>query len=478
MSTKMPATTPRRPRLPSGITGLSARLLVMTIGFVMLSEVLIYAPSIARFRQDWLQDRVAAAHLATLALEATPDNMVSEELKTQLLAHAAVRAVVIAKPGEVRRVLAPDMPPAADATYDLRAASFMTFITDAFMVLGETQPRVLRVVDLSRRNRDVVVETLIDEAPMRMAMFEFSRRILGLSLIISFLTATLVYLTLQWLMVRPLRRLTENMIAFREAPEHPDTIVGPTTRQDELGIAQRELAHMEEKLRTALQQKARLAALGGAVAKINHDLRNILAAARLMSDRLASSSDPKVQKTAPALLGSIDRAVSLCEHTLGYAREELPPTHRTRFVLASLVDEVGEVVSLLTGGRAIWDSSVGRELHVVADREQLFRALVNLGRNAAEAGASTVTLSAESTGDIVRIDVADDGPGLPMRVKQRLFEPFAGTAKPGGSGLGLAIAAELVRAHGGELTLVDSTARGTCFRLTLPLTARSRTAAA
>lgn len=459
-------------RLPTGITGLSARLLVLTIGFVMLSEVLIYAPSIARFRQDWMQNRVAAAHLATLALEATPDNMVSESLKMELLHHANVAAIVISKPGEVRRVLAPDTLPRVDATYDLRMAGFVTLIADAFMAMTEANPRVLRVIDISPRDPLVVVETLVEDAALRMAMLGFSRRILALSLIISFLTATLVYLTLQWLMVRPLRRLTENMIAFRGAPEHPDTLFVPSARQDELGIAQRELAHMEQTLRAALKQKARLAALGGAVAKINHDLRNILAAARLMSDRLATSTDPKVQKAAPALLGSIDRAVSLCEQTLGYARDELPPPHRTRFALAPLVDEVGEVVSLLTGGRAVWDASVPRDLQVVADREHLFRILVNLGRNAAEAGAQTVRLAAATADGAVRIDMRDDGPGLPRQVRERLFQPFAGTAKPGGSGLGLAIAAELVRAHGGEIAMIDSTATGTHFQLSLPLPGR------
>lgn len=473
-----PHATPERDRLPSRLTGLSARLLVLTIGFVMLSEVLIFAPSIARYRQVWMQERIAAAHLATLALEATPDNMVSEQLKLELLEHAAVMAVVIAKPGEVRRTLAADAARPADAAYDLRAANFATLIGDALMALAETRARVLQVTDRSPKDPDVVVQVVFEDAPLRTAMLEFSRRILALSLIISFLTAALVYLTLQWLMVRPLRRLTENMIAFREAPEHPDSVIAPTGRQDELGIAQRELAQMEEKLRAALHQKARLAALGGAVARINHDLRNILAAARLVSDRLAGSSDPSVRKAAPSLLGSIDRAVGLCEQTLGYAREEMPPLHRTRFALRPLIDEVGEVVSLLTGGRAVWDSAVPRDLEIVADREQLFRVLANLGRNGAEAGAQTLNVSAETTSQSVRILVSDDGPGLPAKVRDRLFEPFAGSAKPGGSGLGLAIAAELVRAHGGELKLVSSDADGTRFEVTLPLNRRDRVAAA
>src|SRR5882672_9044064 len=107
-------------QLPTGLYGLSARLLALTVAFVMLSEFLIYSPSIARFRLDWLQGRVADAHLAALSLEATPDHMLSEELKTRLLDHAGARAIIIAKAGQVRRVLAGDMPPAADAQIDLR----------------------------------------------------------------------------------------------------------------------------------------------------------------------------------------------------------------------------------------------------------------------------------------------------------------------------------------------------------------------
>jgi hypothetical protein len=225
-----------RPSLPRGPYGLSARLLVLTVAFVMLSEVLIYAPSIARFRRDYLEDKIAASHLATLALEATPDNMVSEELKAELLRHAAAIAIVIAKPREVRRVLAGDMPPMADAVYDLRTATFVGLIIDALMVFGERDDRVLRIVGPSPKQDGVTVEVLMHEAPMRMAMIDFSERILALSLIISFITATLVYLSLQWMMVRPLRRLTENMMAFRDAPEDQGNVIAGTKRRDEIGI--------------------------------------------------------------------------------------------------------------------------------------------------------------------------------------------------------------------------------------------------
>lgn len=467
------------PKLPRGFYGLSARLLMLTVIFVMISEVLIYAPSIARFRKDYLDGRIAAAHLATLALEATPDNMVSEELKAELLYHAGALAIVIAKPREVRRVLAGDMPPNADAVYDLRAATFVGLLADAFMALGESEDRVLRIVGRSPKQDGVTVEVLLHETPMRMAMIDFSWRILALSLFISFLTACAVYLSLQWLMVRPMRRLTENMMAFRDAPEDQRNVIATSDRSDEIGIVTRELAGMEDAVRTALRQKARLAALGSAITKINHDLRNILATARLVSDRLADSSDPKVQRLAPTLVGSIDRAVTLCEQTLAYARDELPRPRRERFVLGELVEEVGRVVALLTKDGGAWQTFVPEGLVVHADRDQLFRVFVNLGRNAVEAGARQVRVTAALHGssDLI-VEVADDGPGIPSKAQDKLFQPFAGTARAGGTGLGLAIARELVRAHGGELALARTSADGTSFRIELPGAAVSRSSAA
>ena len=128
-----------RPRpLPPLLTGLSARLLILTVAFVMLAELLIYTPSIAKYRMDWLQGRIAAARLVSLALDATPDYMVSEAVKAELLAHAEAYAIVIQKPGDVRRVLAGDMPPRADARFDLRGDGMMDMIgpvREAYMTL-------------------------------------------------------------------------------------------------------------------------------------------------------------------------------------------------------------------------------------------------------------------------------------------------------------------------------------------------------
>jgi signal transduction histidine kinase len=458
----------RHLHLPTGLYSLSARLLVLTIAFVMLAEFLIYSPSIARFRLDWLQGKIASAHLAALSLEATPDHMVSEELKEQLLAHAGAHAIIIAKPGDVRRVLAGEMPPTAEETVDLRDRGAVQLIADAYMTLFSNGSKTLRVFGPSPYEAADLVEVLVDEKPLRDGMLGYSWRILALSIMISLITAALVYLSLQWLIVRPLRRLSTNMVAFRNAPDNPQNVIEVTPRQDEIGLAQRGLAEMEQALRSLLRQQARLAALGTAVTKISHDLRGILSTAQLLSDRLADSSDPNVQRLAPTLIGSVDRAVALCSQTLEYARDDLPPPKRSRFVLIGLVDEVGGVVGLLTGNRMRWDRAVRPEIDAIADRDQMFRVLVNLGRNSAEAGARSIRISAEVASGVLRILVSDDGPGLPPKAREKLFTPFTGSARAGGTGLGLAIARDLVRGHGGDITVVESSAAGTCFSIELP----------
>lgn len=455
--------------LPAFTKGLSARLLILTIFFVMLSEVAVFAPSIGRFRERYLEERIATAHLATLALEATPDHMISEELAKRLLEHAGAYGIVLMGPAMLKRVIYHEMPPQADLVVDLRAGTFLGLIADAFVTLAQRENRVLRVVGFSTMGTGPMLEIIIDETPMRLAMYGYSSRILALSIAIAVATATLVFLSLQWLMVRPMRRLTETMISFRENPDDASRVIMPSGRSDEIGMAEQELAVMQRGLRAALTQRARLAALGTAVTKISHDLRNILATASLLSDRLATIDDPEVKRVSPTLVSTIDRAVNLCTQTLAYARDEPPPPGRSRFALRELIADVSADQSPADGGELAWENDVGRDLEVEADRDQLFRVLVNLGRNAREAGASVMRVSAGLDDGCVSVRVGDDGPGLPEKAREHLFEPFVGSTRPGGTGLGLAIAREIMRAHGGDISLVDSSGDGTVFRLDLPV---------
>ena len=455
--------------LPSFATGLSAHLLLLTIGFVMLAEVLIYTPSIGRFRLAFLEERLAAGHLAILALDATPDHMVSRKLTIELLAHVEAHTVALTTPGAGKLMLMDDPPERVDATYDLRDAGFMELIGDAFGALLAEPGRVLRVVGSSPKDPRLVVEAVLDEAPLREAMFAFSQRILALSLVISLITAALVYLSLHRMLVRPMRQITASMSAFRENPEDASRVIRPSGRHDEIGYAEQQLAEMQEGLRGALHQKTRLAGLGIAVTKINHDLRNILATARLVSDRLELSDDPEVKRITPTLMQAIDRAVNLCAHTLNFTREAPPSLELSRFELGELVADVGASLPTPGNGEPVWWNLMDEDLEIEADREQLYRVLSNLAQNAIEAGAGRVEVKAKRLNGGIRVTVSDDGPGLAPRARDRLFHPFAGSARPGGTGLGLAIARDLIRAHGGEIRLEHSTAEGTSFSFDLPM---------
>ena len=456
--------------LPSLTQSLSTRLLVLTIAFVMLSEVLIYVPSISRFRIGWLDERINAAHLASLALIEAPQHMVSQNLRRMLLEGVGARAVVLKSPEMHYLLLNENMPPAVDAVIDLRSTMMTGMVGDAFSVLFRRDNRILRVIDSAPQSPNAVIEVVIDEAPLRAAMFDYSARILTLSIVISLITATLVYGALQWLLVRPLRQLSESIIAFRHAPEDEPPFPLQPGRRDEVGLAQSELAEMQRELRAALRQKTRLAALGAAVSKVNHDLRNILATAQVVSDRLAESGDPDVRRITPRLIASIDRAINLCSRTLRFGKADEPPPDRQRFSLAGLVLEVGGMVGLPSDGRIEWRNEVPPDLEIYADREQMFRVFLNLGRNAVQAIAASgrIVVAAKSSGDSLQISISDTGGGLSDQVREHLFEPFAGAGRSGGTGLGLAIARDLMRAHGGDIRISETGPAGTCFRLELP----------
>jgi hypothetical protein len=251
----------------------------------------------------------------------------------------------------------------------------------------------------------------------------------------------------------------------------------PSGAGGEIGDAERELAAMQKELQASLQHKSRLAALGEAVAKINHDLRNMLASAQLLADRLDGSTDPLVTRIGPKLLGSLDRAIRLCTQTLAYGAADEPAPVKRPVPVAAMFAEIGEALGLQEQAGVAFRAEASPALTVPADPDQLFRAVLNLARNAQQALEAssatgerppTLSLEARAVGDRVEIDIVDNGPGLPPAAQENMFKPFKGSARKGGSGLGLAIARELAIGHGGALTLVETGADGTRFRLTLP----------
>jgi signal transduction histidine kinase len=303
-------------------------------------------------------------------------------------------------------------------------------------------------------------------------MIRYGLDILGLSILISIITAALVYLTLDALLVKPMTKLTWNIVRFSERPEDPTRVIAPSDRRDEIGTAERELSAMQKELAETLSQKTRLAALGLAVSKISHDLRNMLSSAQLLSDRLITVKDPTVQRLVPKLLASLDRAIRLCAHTLNYGQAQETPPRRKRFKLLPLVTEVGDSLGL-PRQRIAWVIEVEPMLEVDADRDQLYRILSNLCRNAVQALESEretdgeIAVAGRREGAVTVIEVADTGPGVPDKARTHLFAAFQGSVRKGGTGLGLAIAHELVQAHGGQIALIDNEG-GATFRVTIP----------
>ena len=456
------------------VGGLSSKLLLLTISFVMLSEVLIFVPSIANFRNNWLHDRLSVAAVASIVVSSHQSGEIPRELQDELL--ASTEAIVIAvRDGEQRWLVAmAAMPPAVDVIADIRDMNPLSDIRDTFGALLAPDGRILRIIGNPPQG-DQVIEIVVDETPLRAAMFGFGRNILILSLIISMITATLVFLSLRALFVRPMQKITRSMVAFREDPEDPDRIIEPSARTDEIGVAERQLASMERDLTETLKERRHLADLGMAVSKINHDLRNILASAQLFSDRLSMVPDPSVQRLTPKIIGALDRAIDYTQSVMAYGGAKEAPPDRRLVSLARLADDVAEILALPDKDTVEWENRVDPGLEIDADPDQMFRVLLNLTRNAVQALEGDprdavirrLWIAGERHGAEVLISVADTGPGVPDRAKAHLFQAFQGSVRPGGTGLGLAIAAELVRAHGGAIRLCEETP-GAQFEIRLP----------
>jgi len=453
--------------------GLSARLLLLTVLFVMIAEVLIYVPSVANFRLSWLNDRLAAAQIAAMVLDAAPEETLSEELEIRLLQGVGAKAIALKGGGRRSLLAAGDVPPEVSKTVDLRDAQWMTLARDAMDVLFNPADKPIRVIGSGMGVE--FVEMILDQRPLRHAMIEFSRNLLLLSLFISAITASLVYLTLQWVIVRPVRRLTGNIADFSSNPEDASRVIRPTDRVDEIGLAEQALARMETTLADELRQKRRLAQLGLAVSKINHELRNMLTTAQLLTDRLDRVSDESVQRIAPRLVSTLDRAIAFCETTLAYGRATEPLPQRRMIPLAPLIAELSNLTDLAPEVGIDFEAKVPEDLMIDADPDQLSRVLVNVVRNAVQAlsqtgspeGTPRIDISASREGASVVILIRDNGPGIPERARVNLFAPFQGSAQKGGTGLGLPIAAELVQLHGGTITLDEGNGK-TCFRIIIP----------
>jgi len=452
---------------------LSGRLLLLTIVYVLASGALIFLPAIGLYERELLDDHILSAELAIMPFTGASGENLPQALRERLLKHADADQVMLRR--TYQRDLFPigKMPSRIDRTIDLTGDTLFNDIANGVDCLVRGGDRTLYVIAPTRIHDAQSISIILGEGAIRSALMLYARRVVAAALFISGLTGVLVFVSLYYFVVRPMRRITGAMVSFHANPEDARRIMAASGRADEIGTAERELSAMQRDLYGFLRQKARLAALGAAVSRIQHDLRNILANAQLASDRLVASEDPAVKTLATRLMTAIDRAIALASTTLKYGRAEESPPQRSVFPLRPLVDEAAQGALERCGSTAIrFDNCIDSALTANADREQMFRVILNLICNAAgaltERGQGTITASAARCGDHLQIEVADDGPGVPEKIRAKLFQPFVSAARPGGSGLGLAIARDLMHGHGGDVTLVSTSEEGSVFRIVLP----------
>jgi len=467
--------------LRRALLSMPGKLLAMSIGFVLLAEILIFFPSAANFRTQWMADRADAAHLAALAAEASDDMGLGDEMIDELL--VGLDAVLVGRVHDGMNVpvlYTPEGIGGAELVLaELSEENLFERIGAAITTVFAPEGRYLHILVAPRARQQELMSVIVPEQGLRDDLIDYSHRIFWVSIFIALSTGGLIYVCLLFMFVRPMRKLAQAMTAFQQDPSNPASNITVSNRSDEIGDAEIALSAMQEEVRSAFRQRERLAALGGAVARINHDLRNVLTSAQLISDRLSSNADERVSAMGGRLVRAVDRGIRLCEDTLQYGRsEERPPELVSVLIQTALDDAAGDAFAAT--GAADWDNQVSEALQVYADPDHFHRIFLNLFRNAlqameqakVEAPALQVRAQLYDEERCVRICVRDNGPGVPARIAETLFEPFGRTGSKGGSGLGLSIARELARAMGGDTRLKETSDAGAVFEVTLPVSSQ------
>ncbi len=452
-------------RLRPQPASLSSKVLWCTVATVLIVEILALIPVLGRQRLHWMYEIKSRADVTAYALQLAPPSSDGDLLRLA----GIQRLTLISSHGHTHSWQIPGFSPGASPLFipekeRIGYSSWMTCLRIAGFAPAEEA-----LVFSSALSPNEIMVANVDTSPMTARLRLYARRGLSLVVIVSLLSGLLVYAALNWLLVRPMEILTTSIIHFREAPEQlQNTGLDwlASRPKDDISTAARELQTMQDELRAALWRNARLAAVGTAVAKIAHDLRNILSSALLVADRLQDVDDPVVQRATRTLIPSVERATQLVSSTVDFAREGRTQLKRSPVHVRALIDEAAETLLPEDKSWAI-ENLVPDELELPLDRDQLHRVISNLVRNAAEAGATLISLSTENHNGQTRLRVADNGPGLPEKAKANLFKPFTGSVRSGGTGLGLAIARDLIRAHGGDLVLERTGPEGTVFCMDL-----------
>ncbi|MEQ1607463.1 MAG: HAMP domain-containing sensor histidine kinase [Hyphomonadaceae bacterium] len=468
------------PVTPGFFTGVAGKLLLYTVGMVLLVQVLLFPLFLAERRSAWLLGRSNASDLVVLNAQSIPDRRVSDEYADASRTIMFIRSIV-ARTGEQRDTILRYSEPIDGEIVTLHVPQETAFwsIPAALGHFMSGDGRYLKLLFkpvLSTAYDEL--EIIVAEDSVRQYLMAQSGAIALNIFIFSAVAGAAVYFMVSRIVVRPMRAIADSVTRFSETPETPLTEMLPADmssgQSDEIRRVVGALEIMQRTVSTALRQRKRLADLGEAVAKISHDLRNSLSAAQVLSDGLADSNDPQVRDAAPRLERAIQRAVTLAEATLKYGRSETPLPNLISLQFAPAIEEA------VTEGIAGWPGVQVRVecddgLQIVADADHLHRIITNLVRNSARAisnrpaGAEVGLIEARviRDDDEIVLVISDNGPGVPKSVLTKLFQPFSKAGSDGGTGLGLAIARELACGMGGKLALASSGPTGSSFALTL-----------
>ncbi len=233
-----------------------------------------------------------------------------------------------------------------------------------------------------------------------------------------------------------------------------------------------ELSRLRLELRTAAWQRARLAALEATIGKTSHDVRGSLSPALLAAERLQANPDTAISRTGDLLIAAIERVSDALRAAVVFSRTSRIAATPTRFAVGPLIQEA---MDLGCAGLhpPVLRLNIPADLEVDADQAAIRRVFTNLARNAAQARAGTVSVSATKEPGRIAIEFADDGPGLPGSVAAGLFQPFVVGSGATGAGLGLAIAHDLLLSSGGDIALAHTGPTGTAFTVSLSTKTRA-----
>ena len=451
------------------ISRLSGKLLMLTVLFVLIAEAVIFIPSAANFRQDWLRERAESAGHVTLALNGVPDNYNRMMLSETFMKDTDISVVTTETAGQSVLVLGTPPDTTDFKVIDLRAAESSLDIPATFAAFSEKTGYFRVLANPPAKDYDTL-EFLVPRSALQKAMERYCHNILGLSILIALITGLMIYSVLSFMIIKPIQCLADDIAEFREDPEAPIKEKRTGSRKDEIGDLSRSFTDMQTGVQSSFENQKRLADLGLAVSKINHDLRNVLTSAQLVSDRLAMDKDERVKKMGERLVRAVDRGVRIAEGVLDYSSEKEDVLDLETVNLFQVAEEAA-VDTLRRYKGVSFDNKIDPKLSAKADADHTYRIFQNLIRNAAQAlkdqDGAKVSITTRNGGNKVFAELADNGPGLPEQVRETLFTPFTTGGGRGRTGLGLTISKELAQSQGGDLTLLGADEQGTRFELEL-----------